>query len=282
MLFRSRKLEPQGLKGVRQLLEIPKAFAHEALLAPEDGAVTRVETAPQGGHFVYVNKEKLYAQPELTVRVKVGDHVEAGDSLTDGVPHPAKLAATKGIGAAREHLVNALLRVYGGEGVPMDRRHFELLARSVLNHVRIAEQDPAHPEFLKGDVVNYNAFRHAYQNDVEKVKVHDAIGRTLGQEMYHLTVGTRVTPSVAKQLSDRGVREVLVGRSIPRVEHVMKPLATNPLLETDWMALLAHRGLKGTISRAASEGLTSDIHGTHPVPAYAFGAELRNGRDGTY
>lgn len=282
LTIREKKLEPQGLKGVRQLLEIPQAFAHEAAAAPSDGVVTSVEKAPQGGHFITVGKGRVYAQPELTVHVKPGDHVEAGDSLTDGVPHPAKLALAKGIGVAREHLVKSLHKVYSNEGVSMDKRHFELLAKSLLNHVRLADQDERHPEFLRGEVVNYNAFRDAYAKDVVHVKLQDAVGRLLGQEVYHYTFGTRITPSVIKELASRGVKEVLVGRNVPNVEHVMKPLATNPLLDTDWMALLAHRGLKGTISRAASEGLTSDIHGTHPVPAYAFGAELRRGYDGTY
>lgn len=282
LTIRERNLNPQGLKGVRQLLEIPKAFAHEAVLAPGDGVVTKVEAAPQGGHFVWVDKEKLYAQPELSVRVRVGQHVEAGDALTDGVPHPAKLALSKGIGAAREHLVNSLSGVYRGEGVSMDRRHFELLAKSVLNHVRIAEHDPEHPELIKGDVVNYNRLRETYAKDVTRVPLHDAIGKLLGQEVFHYTFGTRVTPSVAEDLRRKGIREVLVSRKMPKVEHIMKPIATNPLLDDDWLALLAHRGLKGTISRAASEGLASDIHGVHPVPAYAYGAELRSGPGGTY
>lgn len=282
LTIKERKLEPQGLKGVRQLLEIPQAFAHEAVLAPADGVVTKIEEAPQGGHFIFVDSTKLYVQPELTVTTKVGTHVENGDSLTNGIPHPAKLAVAKGMGAAREHLVTSLQRVYTGEGVNMDRRHFELLAKSVLNHVRIAESDPKHPEFIRGDVVNYNTFRDSYAKDVERLPVQMAVGRNLGQEVMFYTFGTRVTPSIAKDLQTRGIKEVLVSRGVPNIEHVMKPLATNPLLDTDWMALLAHRGLKGTISRAASEGLTSDIHGTHPVPAYAFGAELRNSRDGTY
>jgi len=282
LTIKERKLEPQGLKGVRQLLEIPQAFAHEAVLAPADGVVTKIEEAPQGGHFIFVDSTKLYVQPELTVTTKVGTHVENGDSLTNGIPHPAKLAVAKGMGAAREHLVTSLQRVYTGEGVNMDRRHFELLAKSVLNHVRIAESDPKHPEFIRGDVVNYNTFRDSYAKDVERLPVQMTVGRNLGQEVMFYTFGTRVTPSIAKDLQARGIKEVLVSRGVPNIEHVMKPLATNPLLDTDWMALLAHRGLKGTISRAASEGLTSDIHGTHPVPAYAFGAELRNSRDGTY
>jgi hypothetical protein len=62
----------------------------------------------------------------------------------------------------------------------------------------------------------------------------------------------------------------------------MKPFTMNPLHESDWMARLAHRYLKGSIQQAAQFGETSDIHGAHPIPAYAYGAELRHGPSGGY
>jgi hypothetical protein len=74
----------------------------------------------------------------------------------------------------------------------------------------------------------------------------------------------------------------MVNKRLPQVEFVMKPFAMNPLLESDWMARLAHRYLKGSLQQAAQFGETSDIHGTHPIPAYAYGAELRNGPSGQY
>lgn len=288
LMIREKKLEPQGLKGVRQLLEVPAAFAHEAVLAPGDGVLTRVEAAPQGGHFLWFTDDaakkptKLYVAPELTVRVAASTRCEAGDALTDGVPHPVKLATLKGLGAARHHLVAALQRTYAGEGVNLDRRHFELLARSTLNHVRVLDHDPGHPHLLKGEVLNYNAWRDGHGAETRRVPLAEAVGGHLGQEVFHHTFGTRVTPGMAKDLTARGVKDVLVTHALPRVEAVMKPLATNPLLDEDWMALLAHRGLKSTITRAASEGLAADLHGHHPVPAYAFGAELRRGADGSY
>jgi hypothetical protein len=69
---------------------------------------------------------------------------------------------------------------------------------------------------------------------------------------------------------------------MPRVEFVMKPFTMNPLLDPDWMARLAHRYLKTSIADAVHTGDVSDIHTTHPVPAYAFGAEMRNGPGGTF
>ena len=282
LTIKERKLEPVGLKGVRQLLEIPHAFKHEAVLAPGAGAVTKIEKAPQGGHYIHFGSQKLYANPELTVHAKEGLHFEAGDALTDGVPHPGKIVAAKGIGAGRAYFVDALHRVYQGEGLNLDKRHLELLAKSELNHVRFTEADDHHPEFLKGDIVNYNAFRDAYSKDVQRVPLADAVNLRLGQEVLHHTVGTPITPGLIKDLKARGVREVMVNKRLPQVEFVMKPFTMNPLLENDWMARLSHRYLKGSIQQAVHYGEESDIHGTHPVPAYAYGAELRHGPSGAY
>jgi hypothetical protein len=62
------------------------------------------------------------------------------------------------------------------------------------------------------------------------------------------------------------------------VEHapVLKGINVLPLdLSDDWMAKLQHpRDLKGTIANAAAIHGRSDIHGTHPVPGLAYGAEF--------
>ena len=282
LTVKATKLEPEGLKGVRQYLEIPKAFKFEAVLAPEAGIVTKIEKAPQGGNYIYLGKQKLYSRPELAISTVVGRHVEHGDALTDGVPHPAKVVGAKGLGAGRAYFVEALHRVYQNEGLNLDKRHLELLAKSEMNHVRLAEVDANHPEFLKGDIINYNAFRDAYSKDVVSMPLDAAIGKRLGHEVLHHTVGTSITPGLVRELKGHGIREVLVNKSLPQVEFVMKPFAMNPLLDSDWMARLSHRYLKGSIQQAVHFGETSDIHGTHPVPAYAYGAELRNGPSGSY
>lgn len=282
LTIRERKLEPQGFKGVRQLLEIPALFQHEAVLAPEHGTVTKIEKAPQGGHFVTIADHKLYSAPELTVTAKVGQKFEAGDALTNGVPHPAKLVAYKGIGEGRQYFVNALHKVYAGEGINLDRRHMELLAKSTINHVRLDEADDDHPEFLKGETIDYNAFREAYAKDTVRKPVGEAIGGRLGEEVLHHTVGTEITPSLALEFRSKGVKDVAVAKRVPRVSFVMKSFVMNPLVTHDWMTRLSHRYLKGSIQHGAHIGEDSDIHGASPVPGYAYGAEFQHGPGGAY
>jgi DNA-directed RNA polymerase subunit beta' len=282
LTIKEKKLEPAGFKGVLQLLEIPKNFQHEATLAPIAGTVGQIVAAAHGGHYIHVGPEKVYAGPQLTARVKKGDSVEAGDQLTDGIPHPAKLIAHKGIGAARKYFVESLDKVYRNEGVNLDRRHFELLARTNMNTVKLNQYDPHHPEFLKGEPVSYNAFRDAYAAGTARKHLHEAVGDRLGEEVFHHTVGTTITPSLANELHGRGVAEVQVLQNVPKVEFSMRSFAMNPLMEKDWMGRLGHRYLKNSILQGVHQGETSDIHGTHPLPAFAYGAELREDAEGHY
>lgn len=274
--------ELTGLKGVRQLLDIPEAFQHEALLASHSGVVKKIEKAPQGGHYLWLDDTRHYAGPNLTIHHPVGTHVEAGDTLTNGVPHPAKIVEHKGLGAGRAYFVDALHSVYKREGVDIDKRHLELLAKSDINHVRLAEVDHEHPEFLKGDVINYNAFRDAYAKDTIELPIKSATGRRLGREVLHHTVGTLITPNLARTLEANGIHSVHVAKSMPRIEFVMKPFTMNPLLDRDWMARLSHRYLKQSIGEAAHTGDVSDIHTTHPIPAYVYGAEFGHNEGGRF
>lgn len=65
------------------------------------------------------------------------------------------------------------------------------------------------------------------------------------------------------------------------IEHtpVIKGVDMLPLsLTTDWMAKLQHQRLKETLVTAASMGHASSIHGPHPIPAAAYGAEFGLGQ----
>jgi DNA-directed RNA polymerase subunit beta' len=284
LMIKPRTAVPRGFKGVRQVLEIPKIFQGEAVLAPSATIVESIEPAPQGGHYLHLRgvSKPLYATTQLNVLVKPGDHVEAGDALTDGLPRPDAIVAHKGLGAGRQYFADTLHQMYLGDGLNMDKRHFELLAKSELNHVRLTEPDPDHPELLKGDILAYNSFADAYRGDVKELPVAQAVGSRLGREAHHHTVGTLITPRLAEDLTRHGVTTVGVAPRLPQVEFVMKPFAQNPLLDPDWLGRMAHRYLKGSIQQAAQTGQDADIHGTHPVPAYAYGAELERGPDGTY
>jgi hypothetical protein len=45
---------------------------------------------------------------------------------------------------------------------------------------------------------------------------------------------------------------------------------------------MGHQHLKQSLLEGAAFGETSDIHGTHPIPAFIFGAEFGEGPNGRY
>ena len=275
--------QPEGIKGVRQLLEIPESFLHKATLAEQAGEVKRVERAPQGGNYVWVDGTRHYVGPDLQVIATGGQKVEAGDALSDGVPKPDEVVRHKGLGEGRRYLVEALHGVYQRAGSDVDRRHLETLARSVLNHVYIADSGEHDDHgFLKGDTVNYNRLVDALAQDRKRVPLGEALGEVLAANTLHFTAGTRVTQSLHDELARRHVVNVDIAPHPPRIEPVMKPASRTPLLNPDWMARLAHRYLKESLLAGAHRGDTSDLHGPHPAPAYAAGTEFGQGAEGRY
>jgi hypothetical protein len=271
----------EGIKGIRALLEIPTSFAHKAVLADHDGTVTKIDKAPQGGHYVFVGANSHYVAPAHKVAVGVGQSMYAGDLLSDGVPKPDEVVQHKGLGEGRRYLVDALADVYKRAGSEMDKRHLETLAKSVLNHVQIV--DPGHNDaFLKGDVVNYNRFHAALSASKTRMPTMDAIGETLSDGVLHHTAGTMVTQPIADQLVRHGVSSVGVATQGPRALPVMYPASRTPLLNPDWMARLAHRYLKESLLKGIHQGDTSNLHGASPIPAYVAGTEFGLGEEGQY
>jgi len=269
-----------GLVGFRQIIESPRQFINKATLASVPGKVAKIETAPQGGHFVFVDKEKHYIGPHLDVVVKKDQVLEAGDILSEGIPKPDEVVKYKGLGAGRLYMVNTLKDLYRNQGRDLDQRHFELLARGELDYAQIRE-DPSNT-FLKGDIISYNQLRSAVGSDTKEVPLSEALGQTLGKDYFHFSTGLRVTPEVVRFLRKEGVKTVLIAPRAPKVDFVMKAATRAPLLNPDWMARLAHRNLKATLLQAAHYGDKSDVRGVHPVPAYVMGVDFGKGEEGRY
>jgi hypothetical protein len=69
----------------------------------------------------------------------------------------------------------------------------------------------------------------------------------------------------------------LVAKGLAPIEHTptLKGLKALPLeMQEDWMAKLQHERLRETLLDAAATAGVSHLHGNHPVPGIAFGAEF--------
>lgn len=281
----SNPLEATGLEGFRRLIESPASFKNKATLAPENGKVTAITKAPQGGYYIKVNATQAYIPQGLKPVVSVGALVHAGDVLSEGTPRPNEVVQYKGLGAGRAYLVDKLSGIYKDSNINVDRRHFEVLAKSTLNHVRIEavdDEDSASHGLVRGDVLDYNRFRNIVGNKAQHTGLDRAEGKYLGEGALHHLVGTQITRPMIKELKDAGFTKVQTAVQAPFVSAVVLPATRNPLLNPDWLLRMGHRYLKQSLTEGAQKGQTSNIHGTSPVPGLVFSSEFGEGEDGRY
>ena len=53
-------------------------------------------------------------------------------------------------------------------------------------------------------------------------------------------------------------------------------------LNKDFISAMNFRNIKRVLERSVTTAGKADIHGTNPITAYAYGAEMRHGEDGTF
>ena len=129
----------QGLPRIVELFEArkPKGLAQMAEAAGKvsieetDKALKVIVTESSG-------EEHAYSFPLRTrLHVADGDKVEVGQQLNEGSLYPADLLAIRGRTATELYLVDEVQKVYRAQGVDINDKHIELIARQMLKKVRI-------------------------------------------------------------------------------------------------------------------------------------------------
>ncbi len=67
-----------------------------------------------------------------------------------------------------------------------------------------------------------------------------------------------------------------MGKPHGHIQHepLLMPVKDLPLRSEDWMARLNFQQIKKTLIEGAARGFKSDLHGSHPIPGVAYGAEF--------
>lgn len=266
------RLKRSGFEYLNRLLQAPEFFAEAGPLSPADGRVSRVEKAPQGGHFIYVGDQKVYAQPQIQPIVKPGQKVELGDSLTDGVPHPRELVKYLGVGEGRRRFLGSLMEALRNSGLDIRRRNAEAVVAGLINHMRVTNIDGV-GDHLVGDVVPYNSLVAGYRpRDGSKLLgLKQAKGMYLEEPALHYSPGTRITPRVMQDLQDFGIGDVQVHYQDPEFEPHYERLMTTTSLDPDWQVQIGGFYTGRAFQKAVQRGATSDTDSTSYIPALARG-----------
>jgi hypothetical protein len=103
----------------------------------------------------------------------------------------------------------------------------------------------------------------------------EAKGMFLQKPALHYTVGTRITPSVAKTMEESGETEIFASPDAPSFSPVMVRAMDNPAYKDDFMLHTGQSYVKRNLLNDVQSGnAKSDIHGKHMAPALARGVEF--------
>ncbi len=152
-----------GLPRVVELFEArkPKGLAK---IAEQDGTIT-IEESDKALTVVITDaagEEHRHTFPRRTrLFVENGEAVEAGTQLNEGSLYPHELLAIRGRTETEQYLVKEVQEVYVSQGVDINDKHIELIARQMLKKVRVDQKGDT--DYLPGQFVD--RFEFARVND---------------------------------------------------------------------------------------------------------------------
>ena len=117
----------------------------KVIIVPDDGTEPREYALPHGVH----------------VNVHEGERVHAGEQLMDGPSNPHDILRVLGEKELQKYLVNEIQEVYRLQGVNINDKHIEVIARQMMRWVKI--EDVGDTEFLIDEQVD--KFRFLEENE---------------------------------------------------------------------------------------------------------------------
>ncbi len=273
-----------GFNYISQFVQIPDEFKDRAAVSERDGVVEKIEDAPQGGKFITVNGEKHFALPGFEPSVKVGDKVEAGEQLSDGLVNPADVVRLRGLGEGRRYYAERLGQILTDSGNPPDKRNVEILARSAVDNYITEDPDEDSP-WQPDESVRSSDFSRGYTppKDTADTHITKAVGSYLQKPALHYSIGTRLTPKMVDRLQSAGVESVSTSRTEPWFKPEMKRLRTAAHDSKDWLVSMGTSYLSSQMRDALERGDETNVQENyHFGPRLAYGADAGKGAFGEH
>ncbi|MDR3550908.1 MAG: DNA-directed RNA polymerase subunit beta' [Candidatus Babeliales bacterium] len=158
-----------------------------------------------------------------------GDRVTAGDQLSTGVPVLHDILRILGPDVVQKYLVDQIQQIYRLQGIDLNDKHIELIARQMLRKVRVT--DPGDTDFLIGDRVDrihFQTVNAVLRSQGKKVAVAKPIlmgitQASLGTESFISAASFQETTRILAEAAISGQvdnlyglkENVIVGKLIP-------------------------------------------------------------------
>jgi hypothetical protein len=278
------KKDFSGFDYISQFVQIPDDFRDKAAVSEHDGMVEKIEDAPQGGKYITVAGVRHLALPSFDPMVKVGDKVEAGDQLSEGLVNPSDIVRLRGLGEGRKYYANRLGKILADSGNPPDKRHVELLARSAVDTYNAEDPDEDSP-YLPDDLVRAGEFARNYTppKDTADTRLDKSTGSYLQKPVLHYTIGTKLTPKMLAHIGSTGIESVSTSKELPWFKPEMKRLRVAAHDSKDWLVAMGTSYLSAQMRGALERGDETNVQENyHYGPRLAYGADLGKGGFGEH
>ena len=208
----------QGLPRVEELFEArkPKGLA----VITEISGEVKITDSKKRKEVTVTNSEdsKTYTISfGSKLKVKTGDHIEAGDPITEGSINPSEILAVKGPNGVFEYLTSEVQKVYRNQGVDINDKHIEIISRQMLKKVKI--DDSGDSTMFVGSLVDLNEFKTVNKQLEEEGKTpakgqRVLLGITkasLATESFLSAASFQETTRVLTEAAIKGKRDSLIG-----------------------------------------------------------------------
>ncbi|MFQ6724191.1 MAG: DNA-directed RNA polymerase subunit beta' [Clostridia bacterium] len=206
----------QGLPRVEEIFEArnPKGAAYVSEIA---GKVTINNVDKRYEVVVKGDTEESYMLPYgVTLKVKTGDMVQPGTTLTEGPINPRDILRTRGVKAVQEYLLNEVLSVYKSQSVDINAKHLEIIIRQMLRKVKI--EDAGDTKLLPGDSVNIAV----YEEENNRVLAEGGVPASAKRELQGITRASLTTESFLSASSFQETSSALTKAALKgKVDHLL-------------------------------------------------------------
>ena len=177
----------------------------KVIIVPDDGTEQREYALPRGVH----------------VNVHEGDRARAGEQLMDGPSNPHDILRVLGEKELQKYLVNEIQEVYRLQGVNINDKHIEVIARQMMRWVKI--EDVGDTEFLIDEQVD----KFRFLEDNERVIGEGGRPATAQPLLLGITKASLSTDSFISAASFQETTRVLTEASISGKVDYLRGLKEN-------------------------------------------------------
>ena len=158
------------------------------------------------------------------IKVKDGDEVKAADPLIEGSINPAEILAIKGPEGVYEYVISEIQKAYRNQGVDINDKHVEVIARQMLRKVRV--DDGGDTDMFPGSLVDMYEFEDKNKEAVEQGK-RPATGK---RALLGITKASLATDSFLSAASFQETTRVLTEAAIKGKEDDLIGLKENVII----------------------------------------------------